>query len=82
MVTYNMDSTVHLSKAALANVFQALELADDLFCGARRDRRRCRPARGVGIRCWSCHDGGAGGPAWARSSFSEYSATNGVVDTK
>lgn len=33
-VTYNMYAAVDLSKASLADVFQALELADDLVSGA------------------------------------------------
>lgn len=33
-VTYNVYAAVDLSKAALANVFQPLELADDLVGGA------------------------------------------------
>ena len=71
-VTYDMYPSIDLSEAALANVLQALESSDDLVCRARRRGRRCRPARGVGIRCWGGHDGGGGwwvageGPAPAR----------------
>ena len=74
VVTYNMYPSIDLSEAALANVLQALESSDDLVCRARRRGRRCRPARGVGIRCWCGHDGGGGRPAKAQLPL-EYCST-------
>lgn len=66
VVTYNVDAAVDLSEASLADMFQALELANHLVCRAWRGRRCCRPARSVGVRCWCCHDGGAGRPPKAQ----------------
>jgi hypothetical protein len=73
--TDNVDAAVHLGEAALADVVQALELANDLPLARRssRGRRRCaRPAR---VRR-GCHGRGAGWDAGPVLRYYLFPATN------